>query len=193
MALISTKTILTSLSLFHVTLAFFFFTNPNTIADQILVFVLGEAMGMPETPAFSTPSPPTAFLSIVLLFIGLSDLLTLSMPEEVWLMHHWAPQAPLRAFIFFVATVYTYFTNPAAPSREGVRMSHLKAPYVGAHYGTAGGGEALRNRLFFTFAFVEFLAWFWVWVTIKEDAGKFVSKKRRRSSAAGSKAWSQTQ
>lgn len=46
MALISSKTILTSISLFHVTLAFFFFTNPETLADQSLVFMLGEAMGM---------------------------------------------------------------------------------------------------------------------------------------------------
>ncbi|KXJ91345.1 increased loss of mitochondrial DNA protein 1 [Microdochium bolleyi] len=186
MALISAKTILTSLSLFHITLAFFFFTSPNTIANQVLVFVLGEALGIPETPAFTTPSPPAAFLSVVLLFIGLSDLLTLSMPEEVWLVHHWGPQAPLRAFIFFVATVYIYLTNPTTASSGG-RLSRPKAPYVGASYGTTGGGEALRNRLFFTFAFIEFLAWFWVWVTIKEDAGKFSTKKRRRSSAGTTK------
>lgn len=46
MALISTKTILTSLSLFHMTLAYFFFTSPSTIADQAMVWVLGESMGM---------------------------------------------------------------------------------------------------------------------------------------------------
>ena len=46
MALISAKTIITSVSLFHITLGFFFLTNPGTIADQALVYVLGEAMGM---------------------------------------------------------------------------------------------------------------------------------------------------
>jgi Increased loss of mitochondrial DNA protein 1 len=46
MALISSKTILTSLSLFHITLAFFFLTNPGTVADQALVYIIGEAMGM---------------------------------------------------------------------------------------------------------------------------------------------------
>lgn len=50
MALISAKTLITSLSLFHVTLAFFFLTNPATIADQALVYVLGEAMGMVSYP-----------------------------------------------------------------------------------------------------------------------------------------------
>jgi hypothetical protein len=46
MGLISAATIITSLSLFHITLAFFFLTNPNQIADQTLVFIIGEAMGM---------------------------------------------------------------------------------------------------------------------------------------------------
>jgi len=46
MALISAKTIITSLSLFHITLGFFFLTNPITVADQALVYILGEAMGM---------------------------------------------------------------------------------------------------------------------------------------------------
>lgn len=62
MALISVKTILTSLSLFHITLAFFFFTNPETIADQALVYMLGEAMGMvcaPPTLSF-LPSPASS-------------------------------------------------------------------------------------------------------------------------------------
>lgn len=46
MALISARTILTSVSLFHLTLAFFFLTSPGTIADQAIVYVIGEAMGM---------------------------------------------------------------------------------------------------------------------------------------------------
>jgi hypothetical protein len=46
MALISAATIITSLSLFHITLAFFFLTSPGAIADQTLVFIIGEAMGL---------------------------------------------------------------------------------------------------------------------------------------------------
>ena len=46
MALISARTILTSISLFHVTLAFFFLTSPRTIRDQALVYILGESMGI---------------------------------------------------------------------------------------------------------------------------------------------------
>jgi hypothetical protein len=46
MAIISSATIITSLSLFHMTLGFFFLTSPGAIADQTLVFILGEAMGL---------------------------------------------------------------------------------------------------------------------------------------------------
>lgn len=46
MALISASTIITSLCLFHITLAYFFYTDPLAIADQALVWVLGEATGM---------------------------------------------------------------------------------------------------------------------------------------------------
>lgn len=112
------------------------------------------------------------------------------MPEEVWLLHHWSPQAPLRAFIFFVATAYTYLTKPAAIATAAAgsgRMSHPKTPHVGASYGTNGGGEALRNRLFFTFAFIEFAAWFWVWVTLKEEVSNYAAKHRKRSNS-GSRA-----
>lgn len=46
MALISAKTILTSLCLFHITLGFFFLTNPGSVADQAVVYLLGETMGL---------------------------------------------------------------------------------------------------------------------------------------------------
>jgi hypothetical protein len=53
MALISGATIITSLSLFHITLAFFFLTSPASIADQTLVFIIGEAMGLVSSPLMS--------------------------------------------------------------------------------------------------------------------------------------------
>ncbi len=59
MALISATTIIRTLSLFHLTLAFFFLTSPRTIADQNLVFILGEAMGLvrPPSPPYKHPFP----------------------------------------------------------------------------------------------------------------------------------------
>ncbi|RYO73880.1 hypothetical protein DL764_011046 [Monosporascus ibericus] len=190
MAWASARTIISSLSLFHITLAFFFFTNPSLIEDQSLVYVIGEAMGMPQAgSAFSTPSPANAFLGVVLLVLGISDLVSLSaLPEEAWLVHHWPAQAPLRCFVFVALAVFAYATNSPAgradPSKG--RISHPRAPWVGADYGTRGGGaEGLRNRVFFTFAFVEFLFWFWAWTTLKEESRAFVEKKRQRAGAGG--------
>lgn len=44
MALVSAANILRSISLFHLTLAYFLLVSPSMIADQNLVFILGEAM-----------------------------------------------------------------------------------------------------------------------------------------------------
>ncbi|KAI1761886.1 increased loss of mitochondrial DNA protein 1 [Hypoxylon sp. FL1150] len=188
MALISAKTILTSLCLFHITLAYFFYTNPNAIADQALVWVLGEAMGMPQTAAFAAPTAASSLLSVTLLLVGLSDLLTLSLPEEIWLVHYWGSQAPLRITLFAFLSLFSYFSTPSyGRTGAGGRMSHPRTPPNAFVAGSAlgGGGDGLRNRVFFTFAFLEFLSWFWVWVTLKEEAGRFAGRKKRRGSASG--------
>ena len=44
MAVFSAYTIIRSLALFHITLAVFLLRNPKTIADQNIVFILGESM-----------------------------------------------------------------------------------------------------------------------------------------------------
>lgn len=182
MALISASTILTSLSLFHVTLAYFFYTNPHTIADQALVWVLGEATGMPQTQHFSTPSPTSSFLAVILFFVGLTDLITLSMPEEIWLIHYWGSQAPARSAVFGCLALFTYMTAPSISSPVvAIRSSPHHYSAAAAAYGTASGGEGLRNRVFFVFALLEFLSWVWVWVTLKEETAAFTARKRRRS------------
>ena len=46
MAILSATSIIRSLALLHLTLAYFFLTSPATIGDQNLVFILGAAMGL---------------------------------------------------------------------------------------------------------------------------------------------------
>ncbi len=92
MGLISARTIITSLSLFHITLGFFFLTNPGRLADQTLVYALGEAMGMPHSRGFDAPSPSLAFLATILGTFGITDMITLSLPEEICLVHYWGMQ-----------------------------------------------------------------------------------------------------
>ena len=99
MGLITANTIITSVSLFHLTLAFFFLTNPKTIDEQALVYFLGESMGVPDARGFENPSAPLALLSAVLALVGLSDLVSLSMPEEIGMIYYWGTQGALLHFM----------------------------------------------------------------------------------------------
>ncbi|KAG8156768.1 hypothetical protein KVR01_013373 [Diaporthe batatas] len=191
MALISAKTIITSLSLFHVTLGFFFLTNPMTIADQALVYVLGEAMGMPYDRSFEAHSPALAFLAVVLATMGLTDLVSLSLPEEVALFEHWGTQAPVRLLLSFILITYSFLFSPSSPifgdsSTARARMTHPPPGYAASTW----GGDGLKNRVFFAFAFVEVVSWFWVWVTLREERQAGLAARRggpgpkRRASSA---------
>ncbi|KAF4975871.1 hypothetical protein FZEAL_7394 [Fusarium zealandicum] len=184
MALISARTIITSVSLFHLTLAYFFLTNPTSIDNQALVFMLGESMGMPYARGFDVQSPPLAFLAAVLIFIGFTDLVSLSMPDEVCLVFHWGTQAPLRSFLSLGFVVYIFLFGPSSPvytSDPGRGFKH--PPSHNPAYRPAGwGGDALKNRLFFTFIFIETMTWFWIWVTLREERAAIMNKKSRRRS-----------
>ncbi|KAJ5032453.1 uncharacterized protein L3040_009057 [Drepanopeziza brunnea f. sp. 'multigermtubi'] len=126
MAIISGATIITSISLFHITLAFFFLTSPSTIADQTLVFIIGEAMSMPHSRSFDLQSAPLAFLAAVLLVVGVTDLVAISLPEEIS-QYHWGSQAPVRLVLFFFITFYSYFFSSTSPFYTSSRSSAYQA------------------------------------------------------------------
>jgi hypothetical protein len=127
--------------------------------------------------------------------MGISDLLTLSLPEEICLVHHWSAQAPLRLGLSFVTVCYTFLFSAASPfyqkgaSSPGAAGSS-RLPHPSAHVHVPGykpsgwGGDLLKNRVFFTFMFVEMISWFWVWVTLKEERRDLAVRKsmRRRGS-----------
>jgi len=156
MAVISGATIITSISLFHVTLAFFFLTSPGSIADQTLVFIIGEAMGMPYARAFEDKSQPLSFLAAVLFVVGVTDLVSISMPEEI-AQYHWGSQAPVRLLLFGALTFY------------GVAFSASSPLYSSSTYYASSWGEGLKNRVVFTWAFLEMITWFWTFVTLREE------------------------
>ncbi|KAF7515575.1 hypothetical protein G7054_g14509 [Neopestalotiopsis clavispora] len=90
MALISAKTILTSLCLFHITLGYFFFTSPRSIADQALVYILGEAMGMLTTCiSFQHIAPDNR-----LQHADAHDLAPRPPPPHLWPVRHSDPLPP---------------------------------------------------------------------------------------------------
>ncbi|KAG9236908.1 increased loss of mitochondrial DNA protein 1 [Amylocarpus encephaloides] len=160
MALISAATIITSVSLFHLTLAYFFLTNPSQIADQTLVFIIGQAMNMPHSRAFEVASPALSFLGAVLALMGISDLAACSSREEVFVFY-WGAQAPVRIFALMFLTTYSYFFSASSPLYSSASSTYTYTP--------SGWGEGLKNRIFFTWAFLELVTWFWIWTTLREE------------------------
>ncbi|XWW94026.1 hypothetical protein V2A60_001968 [Cordyceps javanica] len=179
MALIAGKTIITSISLFHLTMAYFMLFNPRTVDDQILVYILGRSMGLPPARGLDSPSPALAFLAVVLALLGLSDLVSLSMPEELGALYYWGTQAPLR-FMFSMGLVfYSYTFGPTGPLGVYTTGTSSKPGFFGG-----GGGssptDGLKNRVIFTFVFIEMVAWFWLWVTLREERVGVVERLRKQ-------------
>lgn len=127
--------------------------------------------------------------------MGISDLVTLSLPEEIGLLHYWSAQAPLRLALSMFTLFYTFFTSAASPYYQnpaagGVTGSTPRLAHPSAHIHVPGykpsgwGGDMLKNRVFFSFMFIEMISWFWVWVTLKEEMREIVVRKstRRRAS-----------
>jgi hypothetical protein len=54
-----------------------------------------------------------------------------------------------------------------------------------ANYVPSGwGGDALKNRVFFTFMFVETMSWFWVLVTLQEERRELLARRERRKTGS---------
>nr|POE63146.1 hypothetical protein CFP56_04049 [Quercus suber] len=100
MAIISPFTKIRAISLFHLTAAYFFLTAPVKLADQNVVYILGESMRLvqsldekqnsdkwtdrtqPHATSLDKPSDASAFIALILAFLGLSDLTAASLSEE---------------------------------------------------------------------------------------------------------------
>ncbi|KAF2034681.1 hypothetical protein EK21DRAFT_56173 [Setomelanomma holmii] len=169
MAIISAAAMIRSLSLFHVTLAALLLRNPKIIANQSIVLLLGQSMQLPTPREFQTPSASISFLAVLFAFIGLSDLTAVSMNEELS-DEYWGAQTPVRLLFLFALTAYTYM----------FKKGGMLAPRSGDYLMDAG--TTLSNSVVFTWGFLEMAAWFWVFVTLREErrekARKIVEKRK---------------
>lgn len=81
------------------------------------------------------------------------------------------------AFVF-----YTFTFGPSSPVYQASSpRGAFSAPsshnpsYVPATW----GGDLLKNRVFFTFMFLEMVSWFWIWVTLREERNGLVERLRK--------------
>jgi hypothetical protein len=72
----------------------------------------------------------------------------------------WGAQAPVRLLFLFVLTGYTYTFKEGGLSE----------------------GNTLNNSIMFTWGFLEMAAWFWVYVTLRDErrmkATKLIEKRK---------------
>lgn len=103
----------------------------------------------PHVTTLDKPSEASAFIAILLAFIGLSDLTAASLDEDTTILFFLAT-VPVRLTFLFVLTAYVYLFK-----EDGVFGG-------GSMLRKAGVGDNLQNSLVFTFGFLETTFWFWV-------------------------------
>ena len=104
MAILSTSTLFRAVSIFHLTLAYYLLTSPDTLKQQNLVIILGAAMDMPlPSESLSYPSSATALAAIFLIFVAVNDLTAPGMQDEIG-SAYWSTQVPIRVAFFFALT-----------------------------------------------------------------------------------------
>jgi hypothetical protein len=87
---------------------------------------------------------------------------------------YWGAQTPIRLLFLFALTAYTYTFKPGG----------MMAPRNSEHM--MGAGNTLNNSIVFTWGFVEMSAWFWVFVTLRDERREKVKKvvEKRQAEAA---------
>lgn len=106
------------------------------------------------------------------------------MPEEISLLYHWGTQGTAALPKTIGVVVLTDTDNFLAPLRLFLSLSAvLYCALLGSSsQGTnksvtaSRAGDGIINDIFFTFAFVEMVTWFWIWVTLREERQELVKK-----------------
>lgn len=201
MALLSSKRLIQAHALFLFILAVYLTKSPEVITDSDVVFMLGEATKIDVSPAFSRPQSPFALCGILLVADALVDLIVVTRVPQLneilaaadaarsrsrssspvrlsplvarmatLYSEIWTLLAGSRFCLFFAVSFFIYQSKPAAWGVDG--------------YGTAAeqvtsGLDHLKNRVVFTYGFLEAMFWFWIFLTLREErqqaAARFVA------------------
>ncbi|GAB7333853.1 hypothetical protein MBLNU13_g05977t1 [Cladosporium sp. NU13] len=164
MGLIGPYTLIRAISVFHITVAWFFLTAPRRVVDQNVVFMLGESMRLPHIATMDKSSEASAFIAVLLTFFGLSDLTAASL-DALPALEYWLANVPVRLTVLFGVTAYSWLF-----SEDG---------YLGP---TLGAGRHLCNSWVFTFAFMELMIWYWIFISLREErqivADKIIASRK---------------
>ncbi|GAB7359360.1 hypothetical protein MBLNU230_g6011t1 [Neophaeotheca triangularis] len=164
MAILSTFTLIRTLSIFHLTAAYFFWTAPKAVADQNVVYMLGESMRLPHVTSLDKPNEASAFIAVVLAFLAIADFTAASL-DELAALEYWLSNVPVRLAFLFVLTGYSYLFKEDGVFGSGSGI-----------YRKAGVGENLQNSLVFAFGFFETVLWFWIFTSLRDDKRRLATR-----------------
>lgn len=99
------------------------------------------------------------FAGLALLVLAMNDLLVQMQASELFKRQFWRVQAPFRASFFMALVAWMYLMKPA-------RSEWLKASWE------------VRNRLVFTWAFIEVIAWYFIFGGLR-DEGRRIARSRK--------------
>lgn len=150
MAILTAATLIRTLSLFHITLAYYLLTQPALIANHGVVLVLSRSMQLADastaSASLSSPNPAAAIAALFLAFLGIVDLTAAGLPD-VPFHEHWGAQAPVRVAVLLALNGWIYLTKP----EDQWSFKASKSPL-----------DELKNGLVFSWGFVELIVMFWV-------------------------------
>ncbi|KAL1881067.1 hypothetical protein Plec18167_003609 [Paecilomyces lecythidis] len=180
MGFFSSKTLIKAHALFLFVLAVYLTKSPEVITDSDLVFILGEAMKIDVSPTFARPQSPFALCGILLVADALVDLIVVTKVPQInevlaradvarsrsngstavisnnpfairmaaLYSEIWTLLAASRFCLFFAVSIFIYQSKPVV---WGVGASEAKT-----------GLDQLKNRVVFTYGFMEMMFWLWV-------------------------------
>ncbi|KAL4930621.1 uncharacterized protein BDV17DRAFT_34689 [Aspergillus undulatus] len=88
----------------------------------------------------------------------------------------WTLLSVARFCLFFAVSFFIYQSKPDAWGERGVGDGSF------AEDGEVSGLEHLKNRVVFTYGFMEMMFWFWIFITLREErqevATRFAERER---------------
>ncbi|KAF4231613.1 hypothetical protein CNMCM8980_009625 [Aspergillus fumigatiaffinis] len=210
MALLSSKTLIQAHALFLFVLAVYLTRSPSTVTESDVVFMIGEVLQIDAAPSFSRPQSPFALCGILLIADALVDLIIVAKIPRVnelvamaqaarsqsatpmfsalqnpfaarlaaLYSEIWTLLSAARFCLFFAVSFFIYQSKPDAWGM-GAGAARSTGGY-GALEATSGLDQ-LKNRVVFTYGFMEMMFWLWIFITLREErqeiAARFVERE----------------
>ncbi|KAK6528864.1 hypothetical protein TWF694_004097 [Orbilia ellipsospora] len=165
MGLISASTQIRIVSAFHLAIAYLLIFQPELLDRQGVIVLLGRAMGIDQVVRFSSAAvrPVSSFLGLLFAFVAFGDLVGAGI-DGIPFYIHWGGQSPVRVTFFFALAglTYVYNADPAAQSTW-----------------VASGISSFKTNWVFSWAFVEIIAWFSIYSSLREERQSIFIERER--------------